>query len=345
MSEYITMCQRQTIEAMLKNGSKPKEIAARIGKHYTTIYKEIKKGTVTFMNSDLTYRDEYCADAAQRITDERQRNKGRDLKIGNDHELAAHIEYLIGELHYSPYAASCDIRKSGRFKTDLCEGTIYNYIDMGLFLNISNDDLYSKRHPRKQKHKKTVRSSYKKDPDAKSIEERPAEIETRETFGHWEMDTVYSGQGKSTVCLLALTERMGRGEHLFRMPDRTLQSTVTALDNLERTIGLEAFRERFKTITVDNGGEFSDFSLIERSCIDPDQKRTALYYCHPYCSSERGSNENSNKLIRRWIPKGADISEYSDEDIQDIQNWINGYPRELFGGLSSDEYTESKLVV
>lgn len=348
MSGYITEVQRYKIETMLKDGCKPKEIAARLGKHYTTIYNEIKKGTVTLMNSDLTYREEYCADAAQRITNERAKNKGRDLKIGHDHELAAYIEYLVRERHYSPYAVVCDIRKSGRFQTDICETTLYSYIDKGIFLNISNDDLYSKCHKRKKKPDDGNKRPSYKNVRAKSIEERPEEVEDRETFGHWEMDTVYSGKGKSTVCVLALTERMGRLEHIFRMPDRTLASTVKALDDLERAIGFETFRERFKTITVDNGSEFSDPSLIERSCIYPDRKRTELFFCHPYRSCERASNENANKLIRHWIPKGADISKYSDDDIRNIENWINDLPRELFGGLSSNEYMEkymeSKLV-
>lgn len=343
MSRYFTMYERQRMEYMLKDGKTPKEIASILGRHYTTIYKEIRKGTVTFRNSDWTERKEYCADVAQRITDERQRNKGRDLKIGNDHALAARIEYLIGRRHYSPYAAACDIRKSGQYKTTVCKGTIYNYIDMGLFLNISNNDLYSKRHARKKKHDSVTRASYK-NAGARGIEERPAEAAGRETFGHWEMDTVYSGQGKSTVCILALTERMGRQEHLFRMPDRTLLSTVKALDRLEHAIGYEAFRDRFRTITVDNGTEFSDAELIERSAIYPDRKRTLLYYCHPYRSSERGSNENANKLIRHWIPKGSDISRYSDEQIAEIETWVNSYPRELFGGLSSDEYMSRKLT-
>lgn len=338
MSKYITPVQRYKIETMLKDGCGPKQIALRLGKHYTTIYKEIAKGTVTLMNSDLTYRTEYCADAAQRITDERQKNKGRCLKIGHDHELAAHIEYLIGKLHYSPYAVVCDIRKSGRYQTDICKTTLYSYIDMGLFLNISNADLYSKRHRRKKSHNETTTRPSHKNLRAKGIEERPKEADTREVSGHWEMDTVCSGRRKSPACILALTERRGRTEHLCRMPDKTLHSTVRALDRIERAIGFDAFCKRFKTITVDNGSEFSDSSLLERSCLYPDRKRTSVYYCHPYRSSERGSNENANKLIRHWIPKGGDIGRYSDDDISMICDWMNHYPRQLFGGLSSAEY-------
>lgn len=337
MGKYITEAERYRIEALLKSGSSPCQVAAILGRHFTTIYKEIKKGTVTLLNSDLTFRREYCADAAQRVTDGRQANKGRGLKIGNDHELARHIEYLIGGLHYSPYAAVQDIRKRGTFRTDICETTLYSYIDKGLFLNISNDDLYSKSHKRRQKHNTVTRPSHKK-LKGKSIDERPAEAGRRDAYGHWEMDTVCSGKKKGKGCILALTERMTLDEHTARMPDRTLASTVRVLDRLEQSLGYEGFCRRFKTITVDNGSEFGDSSLIERSCIYPDKKRTSVYFCHPYSSFERGSNENANKLIRRFVPKGSSISSYSDEYIQNVQEWINSYPRKIFGGLSSSEY-------
>lgn len=341
MSKYLTVTQRYQIETMLKDGLSPKQIADRLGKHYTTIYKEIKKGLVTFRNGDWTERKEYCADVAQRVTDERQTKKGRDLKIGNDFALAGHIEYLIGEKHYSPYAASIDIKKRD-FSVTLCKGTIYRYIDMGLFLNISNKNLYSKRRKRKKKYDH-VRPSHK-NLKGTSIEQRPKHINKRDSYGHWEMDTVYSGKKKSKSCLLVLTERMTRQEYILRMPDRTIYSTVDAINKLEITLGYHAFKERFKTITVDNGSEFSDYEALEKSCMYPEQKRTSIYFCHAYASSERASNENANKLIRHWIPKSGDIGSYSDDDISHIQEWVNDYPREMFSGLSSNEYMRLKGI-
>lgn len=337
MGKYLTEYERYKIETMLKDGLTPCQIADRLGKHFTTIYKEIKKGTVTLLNSDLTTRQEYCADTAQRITDERQSNKGRDLKIGNDLALVHHIEHLIKDLHYSPYAVECDIKKNKQFKTNICKGTIYNYIDTGIFLNVTNKDLYSKKNKRKNEYNKVTRPSHKK-LKGKSIEERPKNVYKRKEYGHWEMDTVYSGKNKSKACLLVLTERKEREEYILKMADRTLESTIKALDTLERILGYEEFKERFKTITMDNGTEFGDSLLIEKSCIYPDKKRTVAFFCHPYASSERGSNENANKLIRHWIKKGEDISKYSDEQIQFIQDWMNNYPRKLFNGLSSNEH-------
>lgn len=335
MSKYFTLTDRYQIETMLKDGLTPKQIAERLGRHFTTIYKEIKKGTVIFRNGDWSERSEYCADVAQRVTDERQTNKGRDLKIGNDHALAGHIEHLIGDCHYSPYAVSVDIKKRA-FSVTLCKGTIYRYIDMGLFLNISNKDLYTKRH-RHKKNYKHVRPAHH-NLKGTSIEHRPKHISKRDTYGHWEMDTVYSGRKKSKLCLLVLTERMTRQEYIMRMPDRTFDSTIRAINALETSLGYDTFCERFKSITVDNGGEFSGHEQLETSCLFSDRKRTCIYYCHPYSSSERASNENANKLVRHWIPKSADIGAYSEEQIQHIQDWINDYPRELFGGLSSNEY-------
>ncbi|WP_273401276.1 IS30 family transposase, partial [Clostridium sp. AF02-29] len=94
--------------------------------------------------------------------------------------------------------------------------------------------------------------------------------------------------------------------------------------------------------TMDNGVEFLDMAGVERSAISPDARRTVAYYCHPYCSFERGSNENLNKMIRRHIPKGADIAEYSEEDVARIQDWMNDYPRAIFGGLSAREMLQKE---
>ena len=276
MGKYLTEVERYKIETMLKDGLTPCQVAERLGKHFTTIYKEIKKGTVTLRNSDWTERKEYCADVAQRITNKNQTNKGRDLKIGHDFELVHHIEYLIKEMHYSPYAVICDIRKSKKFETDICKTTLYNYIDKGLFLGISNKDLYSKKNKKKD-YEKVNRPSYK-NKRGKSIEERPKAIDKREEYGHWEMDTVYSGKNTSKACLLVLTERMTREEYIMKLVDRTFNSTLKALDTLERILGHEAFKERFKTITVDNGNEFSDSDSMERSCFFPDKKRTDVYF-------------------------------------------------------------------
>lgn len=335
MSAYIREHERIKIETMLKDGLKPKEIAVRIGKHYTTIYREIKRGTVELLDSDTwLLKKEYCADVAQRKQTEKGHNKGINLKIGNDYAFVREFTRLVKQEKYSPYAALVRMEKEGTSKIRLCVTTLYNYIDSGIFIDINRSDLpYRKK--KKQEYQE-LRHTYSK-PDARRIEERPKEAGLRTEYGHWEMDTVYSGKGKSRRCLLVLTERQTRAELVFSIPDRTAKSVVKQFDRLEKKYGSRRFRNTFKTVTCDNGVEFSDYKGLERSVCGI-RPRTAVYFCHPFCSSERGSNENANKLIRRHIPKGADIGTFSRKNIAYIQNWINSYPRKLFGGLSTYEY-------
>lgn len=96
-------------------------------------------------------------------------------------------------------------------------------------------------------------------------------------------------------------------------------------------------------LTAALGTEFADCEGIERSCVYPGKKRTKVYYCHPYASCERGSNENGNRMIRRKIPKGTSINGYSEEEIQQIEDWVNEYPRRMFGYRSSKDLYKEEM--
>lgn len=171
-------------------------------------------------------------------------------------------------------------------------------------------------------------------PRGESIEQRAKEIDSRCTFGHWEMDTVIGKQTKGRV-LLVLTERLTRWEIIIPMKDKTAGSVKRIIDRLERKHGA-AFRSIFKSITVDNGPEFSDCAGIEKSKYTKG-KRTKVYYCHPYSSWERGSNENQNRMIRRMIPKGADLNKIPVKVIKEVERWLNNYPRGIFEYKTSEE--------
>ena len=158
-------------------------------------------------------------------------------------------------------------------------------------------------------------------------------INQRITFGHWEMDTVYSSK-EGSCALLVMTERLTRKEIIEKMRDRTAISTVRALNRIERRFGA-LFPRVFQTITVDNGGEFSDVKSLERSILRKG-RRTKMYYCHPYTSCERGSNECANKMIRRKYPKGTDFNKVSRASIKETEAWINNYPREILGWKTSE---------
>ena len=338
-NKYLTERERYQIEVLLKQKTPVQEIAKLLNKARSTIYREIKNGTVELLNHDLTTYKVYLADAGQRIQNERSHNKGKDLKIGNDLELVQFIEKMVLEQKYSPVAILAHIQKNNlQFKTQLCFKTIYNYVHSGIFLNITSNSLPM---PRKKIEKKREKRQSRNHIHT-SIEERPKEIYDRLTYGHWELDTVESGKGDKT-CLFVFTERMTREELIYKADGKNQTCLIKILNQLERKLTAPVFREIFKSITCDNGCEFLDMESMEKSIYNKVMKRTKVYYCHPYNACERGSNENANKLIRRWIPKGSHISEFTDQYIKELQDWMNNYPRKIFNYLSSKEYKE--LVV
>lgn len=335
--KHITMRERYQIEVLLKEKRKPIEIAKLLGKDKRTIEREITRGTVKLLSSELTYVEKYCADTAQNDYDKNAANKGACLKIGHDHELAEHIEKKIIKEKYSPDAVIGEIRAKGlKFETSICTKTLYNYIDKEVFAKISNKDLPVKRTARKNHHKR-VRIAHQ-NLKGTSIEDRPDEVDSREEEGHWEMDCVVGGKGKgkSKAVLLVLTERKTRKEIIRKMANKTQKSVKKALDRLEKEYGAR-FYKVFKTITIDNGSEFLNSKELESSVRKQGLQRVKVYYAHPYSAWERGSNENANKMIRRFIPKGADIGKLKKSDIQRIENWMNNYPRKIHGYKSAND--------
>lgn len=169
-----------------------------------------------------------------------------------------------------------------------------------------------------------------------SIGSRPKEIETREEFGDWEIDTVIGSKKKTDPVLLTLTERKIRYELIIKIDSKTNKAVEEGLSFLKETNQLK--EQVFKTITSDNGLEFSSLTKI---C-----EYVKIYYCHPYSSYERATSENKHKLIRRFIKKGEEISNYTDRQIERIMNWMNDYPRKILGYMTAEEafIKELKLI-
>lgn len=339
MGNYITESQRYQIEALLKAKHTISEISAQLGHKYNTLYKEIKRGTVKQIDSQLEEHFVYKADYAQMKYNQNTSNRGRNLKIGTDYKLVAYIEDMIKNKKYSPEALLLHARNEGlQFDTQLCFKTIYNYFDMDLFLNASIEDLPTKKKKRKPKNKESKIALNNR--FGRSIEKRDESIKERKTYGHWEMDTVVSAQGTGKSCLLVLSERMTRAEIIIKIRNKKTTSVIHALNMLEKKLGSRKFKEKFKTITTDNGVEFLDTVGIEKSRYTK-ENRTTLYYCHPYSSYERGTNENINRMIRRFFPKGTNFDTVTTKQVSMVQDWINNYPRKILGGISSRQYIDS----
>ena len=335
--KHLTKTDRLRIEKWQREGMKPKEIAGKLRVHLSTVYRELKRGEYQRLDGDTWEMvSAYSPDIAEERYQANLREKGPELKIGKDHALASYIEDTIIKQDCSPAAVLGYAMMEGRtFKTSVSVATIYSYIKKGLFLRITQVDL-PRRGKRKNSYKKVEKKEPARAPAGESIEQRPAEIRSREQFGHWEMDTVYSAKTSSKKALLVLTERKTRWEIIIMIPNRKAETIVKALDALERRYGAVNFRKLFCSITVDNGSEFAMADGIERSAINKTLPRTKVYFCHPYSSWERGSNENQNLMIRRKHPKGTDFAKVTKAEIEATAQWINNYPRRILGYMSSE---------
>lgn len=336
-TKNITFTQRLQLEALLKAGLHKKRIAEQLGVCLATVYNELKRGEYTYKR--YSYTDwlgeshyKFATGYSPNIAEDKYRLNmtahGAPLKIGNDYEFVRYVEKRVCVDKLSPAAVCGEIKRDKLFRTVISKTTMYRYIAQGLFMGISSEHLPFGQ--RKTHYRKTVA---KRPPKGTSIERRPADILSRDSFGHWEMDCVVGKQNTRNV-LLVLTERLTRYEIIMKMPDRKMATVVQFVDKLERRYGRK-FRTLFKSITVDNGSEFADFAGLERSVYGG--RRTAVFYCHPYASCERGSNERINRDIRRLLPKGTDFSKVSEKRVQKVMQWVNAYPREIFGFATSAE--------
>lgn len=339
--KHLKYEDRLKIEELYKQKHTVIDIAQRIGVSRQTIYNELERGKyLKRRDSDWKDIECYSADIAEAKYQAGLEVRGTQLKIAKDHELAAYIEKQIIENHYSPEAIVFEIKNKGlQFQTDICFRTIYSYIDKGVFLHVTNKDLPCRRDKKRAYHKITV----KEKKYGTRIDERPAEVMTREEFGNWEMDTVVGAKGKSKKSLLVLTERKTRREIVRLLPEHTASCVVEKLNELESSFG-SLFSTVFRTITCDNGAEFAYSDEMEKSSLVQNTNRTKIYYCHPYSSWERGSNEVCNRLIRRHIPKGVNFDNKTDEEIAALENWINHYPRRQFAGKTAQDMYDKEIL-
>lgn len=322
---YMTRDERLQLEALSKAKIPVSQIARQLGFSRQTIYNELKRGAYhrVVWRSSYEYDEiHYSADKAQQTHNYNQTAKGRPLKIGNDYAYANFLESKILNEKYSPAAALAAARRAGH-QTRVCTSTLYSYIDKGVFLRLTNKALWIKWKKRTRAEKPEQRVVHKKLP---SIEIRPEWINNREELGHWEMDLIV-GKADTKPVLLTLTERASRYELIFKLPDRKAATIRGVFDQLEKQH--KDFKTKFRSITTDNGPEFLEYDKLTSSIHGG--KRFDVYYCHSYAAWEKGSNENHNRMIRRWLPKGTDFTKVSKKRIAEIQDWMNNYPRKVLG--------------
>lgn len=333
--KYLNRDERMQIEMLLRQKYRPSQIARLLGRDVRTIHRELRRGAVEHLDTELRRSIVYNADRAQDVHELNATAKGPQLKIGTNHSMVEFIRFHIAENRYSPEVVA-HLMKQAALEDTVSAKTIYSYIDMGLIPEVSNETLWEKRKRLKRRNRMIVRPRKKAVAPGHGIDNRPQRVDDREEFGHWEIDLVVGGKGTKKHVLLTLVERRSRKMLIRKLPNRTQAAVLKALNAIERSMGAEGFRTVFKSITADNGSEFLDTASMEHSTFDKN-KRTHVYYAHPYSSWERGSNENANRLLRRFIPKGSDISVYSKTSIMKMQEWINHYPRKVLGFKTAEE--------
>ena len=334
--KYLNRHERIQIDVLLKTKHTRTEIARLLHRDVSTVRREIKRGLVEHRNSDWSTSLVYNADRAQEVHDLNMTARGPQLKLGAHYAAAQFICARIADDKFSPDVVSQLMKEEESLPCTFCTKTIYSYIDQGLIDRVSNESLWEKRKRCKRGRKPLRRRAKRMTAPGRSIEDRPEEVKERHIFGHWEIDLVLGGKEKGTAVLLTLTERKTRTIIARKLKDKTQASVLQAINRIERSMGAKAFRTRFKSITADNGSEFLNADGVEKSATTK-QKRTTIYYAHPYSSWERGSNENANRMLRRFFKKGCDFTKVSQKKINEAVEWINNYPRKILNFKTAEE--------
>lgn len=334
VSRNLTYTDRLILDRCYNSGMPKREIALKLGCCLKTVYNELKRGMYQH-NVDYALEWRYSADIAQQDYDRKATAKGCPAKLGTRWDFVTYIEAQVIKQKASPAVALRRWQKDNDWTVSV--NTLYRYIDSGMYFpHLTNAHL-----PERPKQKRPYRHVQKaaRPPKGTSIERRPETIASRSNFGHWEMDTVIGKSKGKQQAVLVLTERLTRFEIILKMKDKSAHSVVHALAKLERQYD---FPNTFKTITVDNGSEFQDCDGMEHN--RKGNKRTTVYYCHPYSSYERGSNERMNRMIRRFLPKGQSLANTTQKDCDQIQAWLNNYPRKILDWRTPQELFQAYLT-
>jgi len=298
----ITSEERYTLAAMRRQGATVEQIAKTLNRHRSTIYRELERNSC----ADGHYRRQK---AQKRANGRRRRSRQRARFGTEDWKLVWH--WLVRE-QWSPKQIAGTARRWSWL--NISHETIYRHIwqnqARGGILYTHLRQSIKRRRKRYRRNDSRGRLAGKK-----LIAERPGAVELRQQIGHWEMDTVM-GHG-SQDCIVTLVERVTGMVLIGKLEDRTAEALTQRVVMLIRR-----YHWLFKTITADNGTEFHDYAAIEEAT------GVEIYFATPYHSWERGTNENTNGLIRQYLPKRRSMHGLTQEQCDAIADKLNNRPRE-----------------
>lgn len=291
----LTLDQRYQIQSDKAAGFSPAETAERIGCHRSTVYRELRRCPGAT----------YSARRAQKASDLRRTYAYKHTKFNE--KLWARIARNV-ERQLSPEMIACRMPLEG-ISDGVSTSTLYRWLRWDYQQGgMVHQHLQRAFKPYKRAYGlKRWRNRYEGN---RSIHDRPKKANTRSRLGDWEGDTMYGKQGH----LVTLVDRRSRFVLARRIPLRTKTETARAvLDMLKNQPG--------RTLTLDNGVEFADHRRIE------EKGSTKIYFADPYASWQRGSNENANGRLRRWVPRSTDLSKLTPQKLRRITERMNNQPR------------------
>ena len=304
--KHITIDERCCIANFLDLGWSIRKIAKHLNRNASTISREIRRNSVN---------GKYLAHIANEIYLNNRMNCGAKGKSSN-YKLIEYIENGLNKT-WSPEQIAGRLRLESKDDKSMKIGfkTIYRWIYKNIIVKGNINKL---RRKGKSLKPKETRGKFN---IGKSIKNRPKDIRKRESIGHWELDTVVSSRGKSKACLSTFVERKSR--YLIAQVMDNRKSTTF---NLHCFKAFEHISNKLiKTFTVDRGKEFAGYNEIEKRLnID-------VYFADPYSSWQRGTNENTNGLLREFYPKRFDFSTITQNELDVVVNIINNRPRKCLG--------------
>lgn len=305
----ITELERYRLADLRADGWPPSAIAARLGRHRTTIWRELRRNRT----AGGPYRP-YPAECAAR---RRRRHSRRNRRL-----TAADWGRVVPLLQrqWSPEQIAGHGRRTGTLR--ISHETIYRYLAAD---RRQGGHLCTHlRQAGKQRRRRMGSARRRGERRGRPIEQRPVGIARRARIGHWEVDTV-AGTG-SGACVVTLVERKTGYVLIGKLADHTAAAFTRRLVALVRGQG-----GRVRTITADNGSELAGYRTIEA------QTAVRFYFARPYHAWERGTNENTNGLLRQYLPKGMNLAELTQQDCQRLARQLNQRPRKRLGYRTPEE--------
>ena len=316
----ITYKERKLLEKLLNNSMKIRAIGRQIGRGHTTLLYEIR----THSGDHLPYD----ADRAQALYEKAQMRKGNISKLLSNPSLWKYVLQKLQE-DFSPEQIAGRLKTCSEEKEKARGSVSHETIYAFIYAEENKKHQYWKylmRH-RKKRRKRGTRKSRKGGTlkNITSISKRPRFIEQRQEEGHWESDSMIFRKQKEILSVQV--ERKTRVVRLTKCKNKTAAETTRAVQG---ALGGEV-SDFLKSITFDRGTEGAGHEEIA-SYLSVD-----IFFCHPYCSWEKGSVENRNMFIRRYLPRDTDMSQMSDEKIYEIQEKLNNRPMKCLGYRSPNE--------